>query len=190
MVVELVDNGLNVTIWWVYTAVLLSSPWQATVGLKVCGLRVVDYNGRRITFGRATGRYFASFLSVVLLCVGFLMIAWTRRRQGLHDFMANTLVVKLGDIERINTSTPPPVLSPPPLPSARKSLLTRKQIVILIITAILVLLFFFNAYSSHPTDERLPNQSLNEVIGTVLRICLNFGGIICILVLLRKRKDA
>lgn len=92
--VELVDAGLNLTIWWVYTAVLLSSSWQATVGKKVCGLSVVDYNGKRITFGRATGRYFAFFLSAVLLCVGFFMIAWTRRRQGLHDFMANTLVVK------------------------------------------------------------------------------------------------
>ena len=94
VVVDLVDIGLNFTIWWVYTAVLLSSSWQATIGKKVCGLRVVDYDGRRVTFGRATGRYFASFLSAVLLCVGFFMIAWTRRKQGLHDFMANTLVIK------------------------------------------------------------------------------------------------
>jgi uncharacterized RDD family membrane protein YckC len=92
--VELVDAGLNIAIWWVYTAVLLSSPWQATIGMRICGLKIVDYEGQRISFGRATGRFFASCLSALLLCVGFLMIAWTQRRQGLHDFMANTLVVK------------------------------------------------------------------------------------------------
>lgn len=94
LIVDLGDTGLNIAIWWVYTAVLLSSSWQATIGKRVCGLKIVDYNGRGISFGRATGRYFASLLSAVLLCVGFLMIAWTQRRQGLHDFMANTLVVK------------------------------------------------------------------------------------------------
>jgi uncharacterized RDD family membrane protein YckC len=94
MIIDLLDSGMALTIWWVYTAVLLSSSWQATVGKKVCGLRVVDYEGRRVTFGRATGRYFASFLSSLTLGFGFFMIAWTRRRQSLHDFVASTLVVK------------------------------------------------------------------------------------------------
>jgi len=94
VIVELVDAGLNFAIWWVYTAVLLSSSWQATIGKRVCGLKVVDYEGQRISFGRATGRYFASYLSALLFCVGFLMIAWTHRRQGLHDFMAHTVVAK------------------------------------------------------------------------------------------------
>ena len=85
---------LNYMVCWVYMAAFLSSPWQATVGKKCCGLKVVDYNGGRISFGRATGRYFAAFFSWVLLCIGFIMIAWTSRRQGLHDMMASTLVVK------------------------------------------------------------------------------------------------
>lgn len=93
-VVGLMDNGLQILVWWAYTAVLLSSPWQATLGKKLCGLKVTDYNGDRISIGRATGRFFAGFLSAVLLCIGFLMIAWTARRQGLHDLMANTLVVR------------------------------------------------------------------------------------------------
>ena len=92
--VALVDACLSVIVWWVYTAALQSSTWQATVGKKVCGLRVVGYGGDRISFGRATGRYFAGFLSALLLCMGFFMIAWTRRRQGLHDMMAETYVVK------------------------------------------------------------------------------------------------
>ena len=91
---KLGDMGLNILIWWVYTAVLLSSSWQATVGKKVCGLRVVGYDGKRVSFGRATGRYFATFLWALTLGVGVFMIAWTRRKQRIHDFVANTLVVK------------------------------------------------------------------------------------------------
>jgi uncharacterized RDD family membrane protein YckC len=92
--VNLMDDGFNLLIWWVYTAAFLSSSWQATPGKRICGLKVVDYNGSRISFGRATGRYFASFLSYFLFCIGVLMIAWTARRQGLHDMIAGTLVVK------------------------------------------------------------------------------------------------
>jgi uncharacterized RDD family membrane protein YckC len=93
---SLIGTGLSLLLWWIYTAVLLSSRWQATLGKKFCGLKVIDYDGQRISFGRATGRYFASYLSAVLLCIGFLMIGWTSRRQGLHDFMPNTLVVRTG----------------------------------------------------------------------------------------------
>jgi len=88
------DVCMDFTVWWVYTAVLLSSPWQATVGKKVCGLKVVNHEGNRITFGRATGRYFASVLSVVTLFIGFVMIAWTSKRQALHDLIAETFIVK------------------------------------------------------------------------------------------------
>jgi uncharacterized RDD family membrane protein YckC len=93
-VVEFVDNGWQLAIWWVYTAGMHSSSWQATIGKRVCELKVTDCDGRRISFGRATWRCFAYLLSALLLYLGFVMIAWTKRRQGLHDFMANTLVVK------------------------------------------------------------------------------------------------
>lgn len=92
--VELVDALMTISIWWVYTAVMLSSPWQGTLGKKAVGLKVVDYEGHRISFQRATGRCFAEFLSAILLLVGFFMVAWTDRRQALHDLVAKTLVVK------------------------------------------------------------------------------------------------
>ena len=47
----------------------------------------------RISFPRALGRYLGKVLSAFLLCIGFLMVAWTRRKQGLHDLLANTLVL-------------------------------------------------------------------------------------------------
>ena len=92
-----IDFEATVLSWlvcWVYFAAFQSSPWQATVGKKCCGLKVVDCNGGRISFARASGRYFSAFFSWVLLCIGFIMIAWTSRRQALHDMIASTLVVK------------------------------------------------------------------------------------------------
>ena len=91
-----------------YFALLESSRWQATVGKRVCHLRVTRPDGRRISLPRAVGRHLGKFVSAFILGIGFLMIAWTRRKQGLHDLMADTLVVRLrppSDLVRFN---PPP----------------------------------------------------------------------------------
>ena len=78
---------------WLYFALCESSAWQATPGKRVLGLRVTDLEGRRLGFARATGRYFGKLLSAFFLCIGFLMVAWTQRKQGLHDLLAQTLVL-------------------------------------------------------------------------------------------------
>lgn len=78
---------------WLYFAVLESSAWQATVGKLALGIRVTDLHGQRISLPRALGRYLAKFVSALILFIGFLMIAWTQRKQGLHDKLADTLVL-------------------------------------------------------------------------------------------------
>lgn len=93
-IVEFMDSILSLIVWWIYFAVLHSSQWQASVGKKAVGLRVVDEKGGRISFGRATGRYFAAFLSALILCIGYMMVGWTKKRQGLHDMIAGTYVIK------------------------------------------------------------------------------------------------
>lgn len=91
---ELTWSLINILIWWLYAAGMHSSVYQATVGKMVLGMYVVDREGGRISFARATGRYFAEILSAMLLLIGYLMVAFTRRKQGLHDFIAGTLVVR------------------------------------------------------------------------------------------------
>jgi uncharacterized RDD family membrane protein YckC len=92
--IGVIDWVAQLMISWIYNAVLLSSPWQATIGKRVCGLRVVDLDSAPISFGRASGRYFASIVSTLLLGLGFLAIVWTKKRQGLHDLLAETVVVR------------------------------------------------------------------------------------------------
>jgi uncharacterized RDD family membrane protein YckC len=55
---------------------------------------VTDLNGQRISFGRATGRYFGKMLSSAVFHIGYLMAAFTEKKQALHDILAKCLVVK------------------------------------------------------------------------------------------------
>lgn len=79
---------------WLYFSILESSAKQGSLGKGVLGLKVVDYNTQRISFARATGRYFSKFISAAILMIGFIMIAFTTKKQGLHDMIAGTLVIK------------------------------------------------------------------------------------------------
>jgi uncharacterized RDD family membrane protein YckC len=54
-------------------------------------IKIYNENEERISFGRATGRYFSSSLSALILLVGFFMVGWTLRKQGLHDKIARTI---------------------------------------------------------------------------------------------------
>jgi uncharacterized RDD family membrane protein YckC len=85
---------LSAVVDWLYYAGFESSTSRATLGKMACGLSVTDMNGSRISFGRATGRYFAKILSAIPLGLGFAMVGWTRQKRGLHDFIAGTMVVR------------------------------------------------------------------------------------------------
>ena len=78
---------------WIYFAGLESSQWQATVGKKILGMKVTDMAGQRINFVKATVRYLSKLLSSFILMIGFIMVAFTVKKQGLHDFIAATTVV-------------------------------------------------------------------------------------------------
>ena len=77
---------------WLYEALMESSSYQATLGKMIFGMKVTDLYGNRISFARAMGRHFAKFLSGMILCIGFIMVGLTERKQGLHDLLAGTLV--------------------------------------------------------------------------------------------------
>jgi uncharacterized RDD family membrane protein YckC len=90
----LLTLALGVVGAWLYEALLTSSSWQGTVGKRLLSLRVTDLEGNRISFARSTGRFFAKFLSRMIWHIGFIIVAFTQRKQGLHDFLAGTLVKK------------------------------------------------------------------------------------------------
>jgi len=91
---EFMGNVMRWIITWLYFTLFESSKWQATPGKKLLGLRVTNLNGERIGFGKANGRYWSQIISVLILFVGYIMAAFTEKKQALHDMIAGTLVVK------------------------------------------------------------------------------------------------
>jgi uncharacterized RDD family membrane protein YckC len=68
---------------------------QATPGKMALSLRVVDADsGKALSAGQSVGRYFAYFVSTIPLCLGFVWIAFDPRKQGWHDKLAHSVVVR------------------------------------------------------------------------------------------------
>jgi len=84
---------IGMIVGWLYYTVGESSTWQASVGKKLLGLKVTDLDGQQISFGKANARYWSKILSSLLLAIGYLMVAFSEKKQGLHDRIADTLVV-------------------------------------------------------------------------------------------------
>jgi len=93
---QIMGGGISVLIGvagsWLYEALMESSARQATLGKMIFQMKVTDLSGNRISFGRATGRYFAKWLSGLTLFIGYIIAGFTERKQALHDMVAGTLV--------------------------------------------------------------------------------------------------
>ena len=85
---------IGVFIYWLYFAILQSSGKRSTLGMRVCDIKIHDEHFNKLGFWRLTGRYFATGLSGIILLIGFFMIAFTKRKQGLHDLVARTIHTK------------------------------------------------------------------------------------------------
>lgn len=80
---------------WLYYALLESSSWQGTVGKKALNLKVTDMSGNPVTFGRASGRFFARFITELIpLKIGYILAGFTEKKQAIHDMIASCLVLR------------------------------------------------------------------------------------------------
>ena len=87
--------AVAVLLKWLYFAYLESGEKQATWGKQALGLYVTDGAAERISFGRASGRFFAKIISgMIPLGIGYIMAGFTERKQALHDMIAGCLVLR------------------------------------------------------------------------------------------------
>jgi uncharacterized RDD family membrane protein YckC len=56
-------------------------------------LVVTDLEGNKPTFARTTLRFFGKYISTLIIFIGFIMIGFTKKHQGLHDKIAGCLVL-------------------------------------------------------------------------------------------------
>lgn len=76
-----------------YFPLFEGSKYQATLGKLIMKIKVVDINGERVSFGQAWGRFLAKIISYQIFFAGFIIIAFTKKKQGLHDIIAKTYVI-------------------------------------------------------------------------------------------------
>lgn len=92
-VLDVMINLFSIALGALYFGWMHSSEQQASLGKMAVGIKVVRTSGERISFARGIGRHFATILSAIILGIGYLMAAFTDRKQALHDMICDTLVV-------------------------------------------------------------------------------------------------
>lgn len=88
------SNPLGLIIGWLYFAFMESGDKQGTLGKMIVKIKVTDLNGNKISFGRASGRFWAKLISGLILGIGYFMAGFTAKKQAQHDLMAKCLVLK------------------------------------------------------------------------------------------------
>ncbi|MGA8450524.1 MAG: RDD family protein [Candidatus Acidiferrales bacterium] len=95
MAIILFATVISVVAGWLYYAWMESSQYQGTLGKMALGLTVTDLQGRRVTFARASGRFFAKIITgLIPVAIGYIMAGFTEKKQALHDMIASCLVLR------------------------------------------------------------------------------------------------
>ena len=145
-----------------YSPLCISSPYRGTVGKIAFGIVVVYDNGKQLTFFRALVRELGKYLSLITVGIGFVMIGFTKNKQGLHDLLARTVVVDRSD-GRIYQKT----ISPEP-DSGRKQLRFAALIIIFcILGSGIPLMYFQTTPSKQISPQSLAAFSLSTTADTI-----------------------
>jgi uncharacterized RDD family membrane protein YckC len=88
------SDDIETFVIFVYWILLEASAWQASLGKRIFGIKVVTQDGGKPDIFQCTARNLLKILSALILCIGFMMAGWTDRKQALHDKITRLLVVK------------------------------------------------------------------------------------------------
>lgn len=95
---EWIAGPADFLITWVFPAVATILFWmyrQATPGKMLLSVRIQDANtGAKLSLGQSVGRYLGYFVSTIPLGLGLIWVAFDKKKQGWHDKLAHTVVVK------------------------------------------------------------------------------------------------
>ncbi|NRF23654.1 RDD family protein [Vibrio coralliilyticus] len=91
-------GGWDLVLNWICPLIATVAFWvyrSATPGKMALKLEVLDAGtGHRLTLSKSVIRYLAYYISAIPLCLGFIWIAFNGKKQGWHDLIANTVVVR------------------------------------------------------------------------------------------------
>lgn len=107
---EMIAGPADFLINWVLPAIAVVLFWiyrQATPGKMAVGARIVDARiGGKPSTGQLVGRYLAYYVSILPLLLGIFWVGWDRRKQGFHDKLANTVVVRATRAAKFDAAKP------------------------------------------------------------------------------------
>ena len=86
-------RDISLIVWLLYSTIMDMSSYQGTFGKRLFGIKVVDSEGSRLTASRAIARNLLKILSLIPLSLGFIWIAFSKKKQGWHDMIAKTYVM-------------------------------------------------------------------------------------------------
>jgi uncharacterized RDD family membrane protein YckC len=75
--------------------IVMTAVFGQTIGKMITGIRVVRSSGRPVSAVRSLIRFIAYVPSGALLFAGFFWVLWDPQRQGWHDMLADTVVIRL-----------------------------------------------------------------------------------------------
>lgn len=90
--------GIFYFVIWILYFPFMESRGGTTFGKKIVGIKVLNANGEPVGFLRSLGRNLAKIISALILMIGFIMVGFTKKKQGLHDIIASCVVVKSREI--------------------------------------------------------------------------------------------
>lgn len=145
-----------------YSPLFISSRYRATIGKILFGIIVVYGNGRQLSFSRALIRELGKYVSLVTLGIGFVIIGFTKKKQGLHDLLADTVVIDRSDgliYHRTNVSDPVIV--------TKKLRIAAIIISICIVCSILPLIYFGTMSSNNISTHTIAAHGLASAADTI-----------------------
>lgn len=100
---KIVNGAWNIIISWIFPALAVILFWlykSATPGKMITKIKIVDAKtGNKPNKGQCIGRYFAYYVSVIPLLLGIFWVGLDKRKQGWHDKIAGTLVIKTQNLK-------------------------------------------------------------------------------------------
>lgn len=95
---KIIEGPIDFLISWVLPAIAVITFWvyrAATPGKMAISAKIVDaQTGGQPSTGQLVGRYFGYFISVIPLGLGIIWVAFDKKKQGWHDKLAGTVVVR------------------------------------------------------------------------------------------------
>ena len=94
------DNILLIVLCWclytLYHIIFEISQWSGTPGKKFQKLEVTNFDGNPASVAQIIYRNMTKIVSILILFAGVIMIAFDKKRRGLHDRLAKTIVIFCG----------------------------------------------------------------------------------------------